>query len=236
MTALSICPKPAIPACPFLLSGFSASFVGNGIDPVPTTGGAGLIRVLGVLADGSGTSFETFVLGPRRQQRPAELQQLYVELCPHTAARGDLLCLPVRRAGRLRRRVLEQQGPVRARRHRGVGGARARHLGHGAGRPGRTGLRAPAPPGPRRLIAFRSSSDHPRNRTHAQTQTPGACRAGPRIDAGRRCPCPGPQDLYRAIEGRARRQLQGRRQRSRRHGRRPPASPTMRTAPKSSPT
>lgn len=49
---------------PFMLSGFKASFMGNGIDPVPTTGGAGVLRVLGVLADGSGTRLEDFVLAP----------------------------------------------------------------------------------------------------------------------------------------------------------------------------
>jgi hypothetical protein len=49
---------------PFTLSGFRASFVGNGIDPIPSQGGAGVIRVLGVLADGSGSRFESFVLAP----------------------------------------------------------------------------------------------------------------------------------------------------------------------------
>lgn len=49
---------------PFMLGGFKASFLGNGIDAVPATGAAGVLRVLGVLADGSGTSIEDFELAP----------------------------------------------------------------------------------------------------------------------------------------------------------------------------
>jgi len=52
---------------PFTLGSFSASFVGNGIDPLPLTGGAGVLRVLGVHADGT-TSFEDFVLAPANDQ------------------------------------------------------------------------------------------------------------------------------------------------------------------------
>lgn len=47
---------------PFTLGGFSASFVGNGHDPLPTSGNAGMLKVVGVLADGSGTREETFAL------------------------------------------------------------------------------------------------------------------------------------------------------------------------------
>ncbi len=47
---------------PFLLSSFKASFLGNGLDRIPTQGGAGLLQVMGLLADGSGASVETFVL------------------------------------------------------------------------------------------------------------------------------------------------------------------------------
>lgn len=54
----------AASAMPFTLSSFSASFVGNGLDPVATTGAAGIVQVLGVLADGSGTRSESFSLAP----------------------------------------------------------------------------------------------------------------------------------------------------------------------------
>jgi len=46
---------------PFLLSGFKASFVGNGIDPLPASGGAGVLRVLEMHTDGSVTT-ESFEL------------------------------------------------------------------------------------------------------------------------------------------------------------------------------
>lgn len=54
-------------AMPFTLGGFSASFVGNGLDPVATRGAAGIVRVFGVLADGSGLRIESFALAPASQ-------------------------------------------------------------------------------------------------------------------------------------------------------------------------
>lgn len=48
---------------PFTLSGFKASFVGNGIDPLPTGGAAGVLRVLEVQVDG-GVVSEDFQLAP----------------------------------------------------------------------------------------------------------------------------------------------------------------------------
>lgn len=49
---------------PFTIAGFSASFLANGSDPIPTTTASGLLRIQGVLADGSGALTQTFQLAP----------------------------------------------------------------------------------------------------------------------------------------------------------------------------
>lgn len=49
---------------PFTIAGFKASFLANGVDPIPTVGGSGLLRIQGVKADGSGSLTQTFTLAP----------------------------------------------------------------------------------------------------------------------------------------------------------------------------